>query len=156
MSTKLDDKNSMNFSNAGFSETLENFEKRNKNLRASNKFKDLKSKDAIGFEVGQNLQFNNEIDNSNSKSQSQVPNNINNKIGVKTQKSRRNKLDNKKTKDVNSMSLNNIKSEKAKMNEIAGSPEIKFVGAKFHSKGIVAILLVFVLSISQIKSENTP
>ena len=152
MSTKLDDKNSMNFSNAGFSETLENFEKRNKNLRASNKFKDWKSKDAIGFEVGQNLQFNNAIDNSNSKSQSQVPNNINNKSGVKTQKSRRNKLDNKKTKDVNSMSLNNIKSEKAKMNEIAGSPEIKFDGAKFHSKGIVAILLVFVLSIFTIGS----
>lgn len=46
----------------------------------------------------------------------------------------------------------NIKSEKQKMDEISGKSEVGFANAKIHSKGIVAILLVFILSVFSIGS----
>ena len=46
----------------------------------------------------------------------------------------------------------NIKSEKQKQDEISGKKEMNFQDAKTHSKGIVAILLVFVLSVFSIGS----
>ena len=135
---KENDKNQNTVKNYSMN-TLEYFESRNKNLKprvTSNKFA---SKQPIGFEVGNNLQPN-EV--------AKADRNINTKHSSK----KSGESQNKKINIQDNTMLDNVKSEKSKMDEIAGSAEIKFTGVKSHAKGIVAIVLVFVLSVFAIGS----
>ena len=118
--------------------SLKEFESRNKNLKPFNRpssFNKLAKQSAIGFEVSGSMQPD-IFDKNISKKNDPIKNKKNGSVVNKT----------KLTND-GEITLNNIKSEKEKRNEISGTSEIKFDGAKSHSKGIVAIVLVFVLSV---------
>ena len=118
--------------------SLKEFESRNKNLKpfnSLNSFNKLAKQSAIGFEVGSNIQPTIAAEKNNEKSETTK----NKKIEDNASKSKQN--------NNNEISSKDIKSEKQKKDEISGATEIKFDGAKSHAKSIVAIVLVFVLSV---------
>ncbi len=132
MSTKKENFKNQSTSPNYSMNTLADFESRNKNLKPHNK---LASKSSIGFEVGDSMQPD-KVNFDISKKTNQQTSKKNNKVAQ-----------NGKPNATTDIKLNDIKSEKAKMKEISGEKEIKFEGAKSHAKGIVAVILIFVLSV---------
>lgn len=120
----IDEKFSMN--------TIKNFENRNRNLKAQSKdakpygLKDIKSKQKTNNFSASVVNRKDELTKKDKIAS----------IGL-----------NKNLQNINQKNGDKIKAEKQKMDEISGKDELQFTSAKSHAKNIVAIFLVFVLSV---------